>query len=190
MTLTRLSGAKSLRDPLLSKLLGESVASSPLAKARWYEATEVAQLPLIRNKQIEAVKQYASVLFPAPELIRLLMDVNVPKGGFRPRTPPQQASHSPAPSLHVTASWTHGRSWSSRLRLIDPCPLRIPPKEKPQSNLASGLVYVVPTARATCPPPEPPRAPQISPRPGPTKSMHVHLGRVTVYYAFFFKVNI
>ena len=83
MTLTRLSGAKSLRDPLLSQLLGEWVASSPLAKARWYEATEVAQLPLIGNKQIKAVKQYASVLFPAPELIGLLMDLNVPKSGFR-----------------------------------------------------------------------------------------------------------
>ena len=29
------------------------------------------------------MKQYASVLFPAPELIGLLMDLNVPKGGFR-----------------------------------------------------------------------------------------------------------
>ena len=123
MTLTRLSGAKSLRDSLVCQLLGEWVATSPLAKARWYEATEVAQLSLIRNKQIEAVKQYASVLFPAPELIGLLMDLNVPKGGFRhvsefmtcggggARTQPQRASHSPAPSLHVTASWTHGRSW-------------------------------------------------------------------------------
>ena len=83
MTLTCLSGAKSLRDPLVSQLLGEWVASSPLAKARWYEATEVAQLPLIRNKQIEAVKQYASILFPAPELIGLLLDLNVPKSGFR-----------------------------------------------------------------------------------------------------------
>ena len=82
MTLTRLSGAKSLREPLVSQLLGEWVASSALAKAQWYEATEVARLLLIRNKQIEAVKQYASVLFPAPELIGLLMDLNVPKGGF------------------------------------------------------------------------------------------------------------
>ena len=83
MTLARLSGAKSLRDPLVSQLLGEWVAASPLTKARWYEATKVAQLPLIHNKQIEAVKQYASLLFPAPELIRLLMDLNVPKSGFR-----------------------------------------------------------------------------------------------------------
>ena len=83
MRLTRLSGAKSLRDPLVSQLLGKSVASSPLAKARWYEATQVAQLLLLRNKQIEAVKQYASVLFPAPELMRLIMDLNVSKGGLR-----------------------------------------------------------------------------------------------------------
>ena len=83
MTLTRLSGAKSLRDSLVSEVLGEWVASSPLAKARWYAATKVAQLPVIRNKQIEAVKQYASALFPAPDLIGLLMDLNVPKGGFR-----------------------------------------------------------------------------------------------------------
>ena len=83
MTLTRLGGAKSLRDPLVSQLLGEWMASSPLSNTRWYEATKVAQLPLIRNKQIEAVKQYDSVLFPAPELIGLLMDLNVPKGGFR-----------------------------------------------------------------------------------------------------------
>ena len=83
ITLTRFSGAKSLRDPLVSQLLGEWVASSPLAKARWYEATEVAQLPLIRKKQIDAVKQYASVLFPAPVLIGSLMDCIVPKGGFR-----------------------------------------------------------------------------------------------------------
>ena len=41
------------------------------------------QLPLIRNKPIEAVKQYASALFPAPKLTRFLMDLNVPKGVFR-----------------------------------------------------------------------------------------------------------
>ena len=83
MTLTRLSGAKSLCNPLVSQLLDEWVASSPLAKARWYEATDVAQLRLICNKQIEAVKQQAPVLFPVPELIGLLMDLNVAKGGFR-----------------------------------------------------------------------------------------------------------
>ena len=49
-----------------------------------------------------------------------------PAGG--PRTPPQRASRSPAPSLHVTASWTHGRRWSSRLGQIDPCPWGIPPQ--------------------------------------------------------------
>ena len=66
-----------MRDPLLSQILVEWVASSPFAKGGSYEATEVAQLPLIHNKQIEAVKQYASVYFPAPELIWLLMDFNV-----------------------------------------------------------------------------------------------------------------
>ena len=83
MTLVRLSGAKSLRDASVSQLLGEWVASSPLAKARWAEATEVGYPSLIRDKQKEAVKQYASLLFPAPDLIGLLMDLNVPKLGFR-----------------------------------------------------------------------------------------------------------
>ena len=40
-TLTRLSGPKSLCDPLVAQLLGEWVASSPLAKARRSEATEI-----------------------------------------------------------------------------------------------------------------------------------------------------
>ena len=35
------------------------------------------------TKQMEAVKQYASSLFPAPALLGLLMDLNVPKVGFR-----------------------------------------------------------------------------------------------------------
>ena len=65
MTLVRLSGAKSLRDPLVFQLLGEWVASSPLARAPWTEATEVGYPSLIRDKQKEAVKQYASQLFPA-----------------------------------------------------------------------------------------------------------------------------
>ena len=36
----------------------------------------MVQLPVIRKNQIEAPH-------PAPELIRLLMDLNIPKGGFR-----------------------------------------------------------------------------------------------------------
>ena len=83
MTLVRLSGGKSFRDPLASQLLGVRVASSPLARARWSEATEVGWPSLIRDKQKEAVKQYASQLFPALDLIGLLMDLNVPKLGFR-----------------------------------------------------------------------------------------------------------
>ena len=34
------------------------------------------------SKQLEAVKQCASFLFPAPDLLGLLMDLNVPKVGF------------------------------------------------------------------------------------------------------------
>ena len=59
------------------------MASSPLTWARWSEATEVGYPSLIRDKQREAVKQYASLLFSAPDLIGLLMDLNVPKVGFR-----------------------------------------------------------------------------------------------------------
>ena len=82
MTLTRSSGAKSLRDPLVSQVLGRWVASSPFARGRWAEATEITNLPSIRNKQMATMKRYASLLFPAPELIRLLMDLNVPKLSF------------------------------------------------------------------------------------------------------------
>ena len=83
MTLVPLSGAKSLRDPLVSQLLGEWVAPSPLSRARWSEATEVGYPSLTRDKQRAAVKQYASHLFPAPDLIGLLMDLKDPKVGFR-----------------------------------------------------------------------------------------------------------
>ena len=44
---------------------------------------EVGYPSLIRDKQKEAVKQHACNLFPAPDLIGLLMDLNVPKVGFR-----------------------------------------------------------------------------------------------------------
>ena len=46
MTLVRLSRAKSLRDPLVSQLLGEWVASSPLARARWSDRGHGGGLPL------------------------------------------------------------------------------------------------------------------------------------------------
>ena len=45
---------------------------------------EVGYPSLMRTKQKEAVKPYASPLFPAPDLIGLLMDLNVTtKLGFR-----------------------------------------------------------------------------------------------------------
>ena len=117
MTLMRLSGAKSLRDPLVSQLLGEWVASSPLAQARWSEAMEVGYPSLIRTKQVEAVKQYASHLFPAPDLIGLLMDLNVPKLGFRhvsENMSPGAGLHGrngpPVPPPHPHSGYVHGQS--------------------------------------------------------------------------------
>ena len=62
MAVTPLSGTKSSRDALVSQLIGEWVASAPAARGRWAEATEIANLCLICNNQIEAVKQYASLL--------------------------------------------------------------------------------------------------------------------------------
>ena len=83
MTLVHLSGANSLRDPSVSLLFGEWVASSPLGKARWADATEVGYPSLVQDKQKAAVKQYSPLLFSAMDLIGLLMDLNVPKLGFR-----------------------------------------------------------------------------------------------------------
>ena len=100
-----------------SQLLGEWVASSLLAKAPWYEATEVAQLPLIRNKQIDAVKQYAPIFFPVRELLGLLMDLNVPKDGWRHVSEfmtGRGAAYTAATGLPFSrpfASQADGRSW-------------------------------------------------------------------------------
>ena len=64
MTLVRFTGARSLRDSLVSQLLGEWVASLPLARARWSEATDVGYPSLILTKQVEALKQHTPSLFP------------------------------------------------------------------------------------------------------------------------------
>ena len=66
MSLVRLSGAKSLRDPLVSRLLGECVALSPLAEARWVEATKVGYPSLVCTKQVEAVKPVTARDYAAP----------------------------------------------------------------------------------------------------------------------------
>ena len=62
MTLLCFSGAKSLRDPLDYLLLSEWVASSPLAKARWLDPSEVGYPSLFRTRQVHVVKQLASVV--------------------------------------------------------------------------------------------------------------------------------
>ena len=59
------------------------MASSPLAKGRRAEATVVGYPSLICTKQLEAMTQFTSFIFPVPELIGLLMDLNVTKTGFR-----------------------------------------------------------------------------------------------------------
>ena len=64
--------------------------------------------PSFAKKQIEAVKQYTSVLFSSPELIGLLMDLNVPKGGFR----------------HVSEFMTRrGATYTAATGLPVPCPI-------------------------------------------------------------------
>ena len=112
-------GPKVLGDPLVSQLLGASLASSPWVRAQWYEAAKVAELPLNRNKAKKAVKQCASSLFVAPQLIRLFIDLNVPKRGFRhmadtsyaPRWngPPTPVAHSLVGLLHRK----YGSTWPS-----------------------------------------------------------------------------
>ena len=48
------------------------------------EATDIGHPALSLTKQLEAVKQYnASFLFPVPDLLGLLMDLNIPKVDFR-----------------------------------------------------------------------------------------------------------
>ena len=83
MALVCLSTAQSVRDSLVTKLLGDWMASSPLAKGRWAEATHIGYPALIRTKEVVAAKQYTSFFFAAQELIGLLMDANVTKTGFR-----------------------------------------------------------------------------------------------------------
>ena len=66
MTLVRLSGAKSSRHSLVSGLLGERVASSPLAEARWVEASKVGCPSLVCTKQVEGVKPVTARDYPPP----------------------------------------------------------------------------------------------------------------------------
>ena len=70
MTLVCLSGAKSLRDLLISQLLGGCVASSPLA--RRVEATKVGYPSLVCTKQVEAVKPVSARDYPPPLLVAIV----------------------------------------------------------------------------------------------------------------------
>ena len=138
MALVHLSGTKSLREPLVSQLLGQWVASSLLARARWSEAREVGYPSLIRDKQKEAVKQYASLLFLAPDLIGLLMDLNVPKLGFRHMseyTSRRGSAYTAATGLPfpkpIPTRDTFTDTWKELvppLTYVRPCPSPIPPR--------------------------------------------------------------
>ena len=55
------------------------MASFRLTKSRWAKATEAGYPTVTLTNQMEAVKQCTSFLFPAPELLGVLMDCNVPK---------------------------------------------------------------------------------------------------------------
>ena len=72
MMLVCLSGAKTSREPLVSGLLGECVASSPLAEARWVEATKVGYPSLVCTKQVEAVKPVTARAPPPPPLVAIV----------------------------------------------------------------------------------------------------------------------
>ena len=65
MTLVRLSGARSLRNPLISRLLCEC---APLAENRWVEATKVGYHSLVCAKQVEGVKPVTARDNPPPPL--------------------------------------------------------------------------------------------------------------------------
>ena len=75
MTLVCLSAAKSLRDPFISRLLGECVASSPLAEVRLVEATKDGYPSLVCTKQVEAVKPVTARDYaPPPPLLVAIVD--------------------------------------------------------------------------------------------------------------------
>ena len=53
-------------EPLVSGLLGECVASSPLAHTLWVEATKVGYPSLVCTKQVEGVKPVTARDYPPP----------------------------------------------------------------------------------------------------------------------------
>ena len=63
------------------------------------------------------MKQYASLLFPAPDLIGLLMDLNVPKASFR-HMMEYMSGQGSGYTAAIGLPLTYGR----------PCPSPIPPR--------------------------------------------------------------
>ena len=134
------------------QLLVEWLASSPLDWARWSKATEVGYPSHIREKQKEAVKQYASHLFPTPDLIGLLMDLNVPKLGvrhMREYMSRRGSAYTAATGLMFAKltplrmrSRTCGRSWSAAIDLRPPVSYPEPPASWRSWPLPSWARYV------------------------------------------------
>ena len=83
MMLVRLSGATSLRDSKCSDLLAQWMSSSPLIRARFTEAMDHTPLPAVDKTKVQAIRTCAEVLFPAPCLIGLLLELGTARSGFR-----------------------------------------------------------------------------------------------------------
>ena len=82
MMVTCFSGATRLDGSRFLEMLGQWVASCPLARASRDEVTGVYCIPFIHNCQLEDVRHHSSLFFPAPPFIVILMDLTVPNAGF------------------------------------------------------------------------------------------------------------
>ena len=83
MMLVPLSGATSLRDSKCSDMLAQWMPSSRLIQARFTEAMDHAPLPGVHKTKVQAIRTYAEALFPAPQLIGLLLELGAPRSSFR-----------------------------------------------------------------------------------------------------------
>ena len=59
------------------------MSSSPLIRARFTGAMDHAPLSAVQKTKVQAIRTYAEALFPAPHLIRLLLELGAPRSGFR-----------------------------------------------------------------------------------------------------------
>ena len=83
MALVLLSGATSLPDRTCSNLLVQCMSSSPLVRARFSQAMDQAPLPAVHKSRVRAICTHVEAVFPAPYLIRLLLELGAARSGFR-----------------------------------------------------------------------------------------------------------